>query len=197
MLTFTLIESKSLITIKQNYFVVGSNINLRNSYGLKNSKVISQLNYGDKVQVFKIHKKLKKINNKTGLWVFVKTEYLKNDKEIQGWIFSTFLAAYKDFKKVKSFYNFKLDVMLGDWKAYFYFKNDGSVIREVYSDSKGKWVKSKSMLYKYHNLYSIIDDEFNNENYFFLNKDLFYFRNNGKFCYRINNGKENCSKKLK
>ena len=89
-------------THTKKYIVIGNNLNVRSKPNVKSS-VITQLKICDEVVILNEKREISNINNKKGKWLYIDTNRFEKKgsrKTLKGWVFSYYLARFKDFKRV-------------------------------------------------------------------------------------------------
>lgn len=158
---------------KDNFLVVGNNINLREEPN-QNSKILDQLRIISQVKVLKRSGKKVKIDNNEGEWVYIDTFMTsKNDKNhtvtVKGWVFDYYLSDLNNFKPMTSFKRTRIITGAGDVGMNFQFYENATFKYTMTDSYERKEFIYTGKLYKYLN---VIYGKYNNSEggcFFYIN----------------------------
>jgi len=180
-------------TNKIYYRIADKKVNLRAMPDLK-SNILTQLNYGDRVEIVKTRNENVTIDNKIGKWVFVNTFKYGRDCEgsCKGWVFDYFIAYDQKYEKVKRWNIKDYKNCVADYCPNYTFNKDGSFVLKIQlglgSDSsendkiefckksggiydKRGFCQYNGQLYKYLNLiWAKIENYHGIQNYLYITK---------------------------
>ncbi len=112
------------LSAKDKYVpIAGTNVNVRKDPNL-NSQVIIQLPISHLVKIISYKKVKDNIN--TGYWIFIETGFSSDNKDLDGWVFDTFLGTSKKFKKPKRWIFREFNGTSGDYSLILKMKEDAT-----------------------------------------------------------------------
>lgn len=168
------------IDFKSKYhFVISDKVNVRLEPSITSS-VILQLRQAERVIIIRRSNKKEILGNLTGEWVYIDTQYFNKEGNgtYKGWIFSTFLADYSMFEKVKEFRNCVFKGSIGDYLLDYEFDKHGMYKRWEKDEKSGKRLVKRGNIYRFKNVL-IAKDE--NENIF----EDFFLNDNEELCHAL------------
>jgi len=174
---------------KLNNFVIicGDKVNVRAEPNV-NAKVLECLSICKDVILLKKSGKKEKIGKIEGKWAYIDTRYYKDDKHeetLKGWVFDYYLADLKNFKRVTSFIECKIEGWSGDYLLSYKFYKDGTYKRKKYDYKSRKIIDNiRGEVYRYRDIIAAHDEK--------DAKNLaitFYFTSEGVLCSPVKDWK--------